>query len=838
MALCVGVMTLCATSSLFVSCDKYDDTALKNEIESLKGQVTGLDGRIKTLEALTAKVDALYTLQFKVSADNELQYSFDGKNWTDTGVILAEDCDDPAVSLDDKGDRVVITVGDDSFTIEKPKEIEFEIKAGKLFFNSKETKKVAVITAGIDDLSVLSAPKGWDASVDKNNYLVITAPATEDLYIYDSYWEEVLQDGTADETGYIKVHACSEDGKCIVGKINVAAIHENTSAVIIELSTKDVSFTISAMGMYYYGVSLAENYEADVDALFATLADPETADQPEYSNVSKKVADVLGSAPEAGKEYVIWAAPVTMNYMAGTITLPAKDEIVKVYYTPIEANVTDLKTTAYGVELTLNVVGAKSYYAYPFIPSEWASLDVGLEEMVMSYQMGRPQGMLLDGEYKGSIFALTSGQGAMSEAKPDSKVYLFILPVGTVPSEMLTVDDVIVKEFTTNPVLAGSDLVTTVVQDMENTTYTKLVANITVDKDSWKYIYYQWMTDEELAGYKEGETLIVEDIVDDMLKSDRLNNVVNDENFSPVFHQRYLNPGDSRTLVAFAVDNNDKRSEVVITKMTTYKPEWSTMEFTATSADVVEGVVTNKSSVKISLTTSSGQVTKSKYLLRTYDQYKSYDALALAEEILYEENYSPITDGAELVVDELEVDETYYIYIIAYDENGNPSNKPVVVTFTTKFVLPGLEDVPVKDPEVTFNMPEMSTEDTVAEYEYYVCDSGYGIFFYFDASYTIKAEEGVELRAFFADDPTQYADYTDIELAEALWSNTLGGGYGTRTAPGTYDKSTNLMYGEEEMFAPVVYVSWTVDGKYYFKTYDFGTYYNTMYENLVASLTK
>ncbi len=98
-ALSVGVMTLFATSSLFVSCGKFE--MLENEINDLKDKYTALDERVKAVEALKSqletlsqRVDALYTLKFQTTGANELQYSFDGgKSWTGTGVILASQTD-------------------------------------------------------------------------------------------------------------------------------------------------------------------------------------------------------------------------------------------------------------------------------------------------------------------------------------------------------------------------------------------------------------------------------------------------------------------------------------------------------------------------------------------------------------------------------------------------------------------------------------------------------------------------------------------------------------------------------------------------------------------------
>ena len=152
MALCAGVMTLGAASSLFVSCDKYDDSELRNQISQLDERVKNLEALKTQLEALTARVDALYTLKFQVTAENELQYSFDGgSTWISSGIVLATQCDHecPEVSLVDNGDTVTIKVGDAEFTIEKPEEIVFEIRAGKVYFESEGTMQVSIKSSGI-----------------------------------------------------------------------------------------------------------------------------------------------------------------------------------------------------------------------------------------------------------------------------------------------------------------------------------------------------------------------------------------------------------------------------------------------------------------------------------------------------------------------------------------------------------------------------------------------------------------------------------------------------------------------------------------------------------------
>ena len=155
--LCVSAMALFATSSLVVSC--YDDGALWDAVEDVQGDVDELSKTIAEvqakLEALTSRVDALYTLKFQVTTENELQYSFDGgTTWVSTGIDLAEECACPEVSLVDNGDTVTISVGEQSYTIEKPEVVKFEIVSGKQFFDYDETKSVVISASGIQSVFV------------------------------------------------------------------------------------------------------------------------------------------------------------------------------------------------------------------------------------------------------------------------------------------------------------------------------------------------------------------------------------------------------------------------------------------------------------------------------------------------------------------------------------------------------------------------------------------------------------------------------------------------------------------------------------------------------------
>ena len=75
MALCAGVMTLCAASSLFVSCEGYDDSELRGQISQLDQRVKNLENLQAQLEALTARVFKFYARMLEFNKTLHILYS-------------------------------------------------------------------------------------------------------------------------------------------------------------------------------------------------------------------------------------------------------------------------------------------------------------------------------------------------------------------------------------------------------------------------------------------------------------------------------------------------------------------------------------------------------------------------------------------------------------------------------------------------------------------------------------------------------------------------------------------------------------------------------------------
>ena len=510
-ALCTGVMTLCVASLSLTSC--YDDSALNAKMDELGKEVSELDARLQAVEALTAKlealtarVDALYTLKFQVTTTNELQYSFDGgTTWVSTGIVLAKElectCEMPEackcveVSLTDNGDSVTITVGDQEFTIEKPQEIVFEIRAGKVYFESEGTHKVAIKSSGIEDLSVLSAPKGWWAEIASDGLLEVTAPDYESTqsggHRNDDWTEYIEVIATASASGYVKVHACGADGKCMVGKIAVEVVNR---PLIVKAYSGNAYFTIAGTASYYnptffYGISTKATLESDLKPILDGMNQGNYDIYDNYLNsdgevhVEVSVAELLGSEPKIGEEYVVWAVLESNNVLQYTM-----EEVVLSYYTPVKVTVSEVESerTAYNVTVNVEVLGADSYLAVAMPDDYCASEDDAryqAEQMVTAMAQGTYYGKLYKENYSGSALdiAADTRYSMTGNYTPASDVWVMILPLDGRSADEYTADDVVCTKFSTADLTSGGSINLTAKQ------VTEYMGEV-YDYDIWDYV--------------------------------------------------------------------------------------------------------------------------------------------------------------------------------------------------------------------------------------------------------------------------------------------------------------------------------------------------------------
>lgn len=882
-AFCTGVMTLVAASSLVVSC--YDDSALREDLEEMKGELSELDARLQAIEALkdqltalTARVDALYTLQFQVSDNNELQYSFDGKDWKGTGIILAEECDAPCecvpvdpcscpeVSLVDNGDSVTIKVGDAEFTIEKPQEIVFEIRAGKLYFESEGTQTVAVKTVGIEDLTVMAAPKGWWAEINSEGKIEITAPdyeSTQGGFDYET-WEELPGENAA--SGYVKVHACGADGKCMVGKV---AVEVTERPLIVKAYGGKAYFTVAGTASwpptFYYGVSTRESYEADVTPLLKRLTEGDWNVGDDYANnwgeefeVVEPIADLLGEEPQQGVEYVVWA--VAENYALAKYTL---DEMVYAYYSPLSVSITEVEAekTAYNVTVNVEVAGAEGYVAVA-MPATYCSTEEDVayqkEQMAMAMNEGQYYGQLYTENYTGSALdiAAETTYSMTGNYSPNADVYVFVLPLDGRAKEDYTPADVVSAKFTTAPLASGGSVNASVEQVYEYMgevydydiwdyvealikvdPYTELCVEVTPSSTSgWSAFYYQFLTEEQWADYGAYD----EDLVDLLLEGWGM--TPTEITSWPQYLTEKVNPATTVHFVGFFVDKDGKYGELAKVKLTS--AELKKADFTWVepyTTNLIDGVLQNSQTLQFTPKFEGGAEPASyKYVLaqtQYYNQYEGKDDAQMAEELFFSTSSSVKSISAEelangvLYVEDHTYGYPYYFAIVPIDAEGNPGASAAILEYDCVFSMDAVvtegAEFDATAPVISINFPDESEcypdygwgDASYYGYAFSNYDQKYQ--FYYEINFDVTPAAGTEVCAVLVDAESYDLTAEDNVKAGSAWSGTYGSWATVITKEAT--SSSHKYYNHyEDAPAPniVLVVSWVdANGTYYYREY-------------------
>ena len=879
MSLCAGVMTLCAASSLFVSC--YDDTALQEQISALDKRVQNLESLQTQLAELTARVDALYTLQFREGENKELQYSFDGgQEWKHTGIFLAKEtecqyvpcdhecppcqyvpCDHecPEVSLVDNGDSVTIKIGDAEYTIEKPQQVSFELRAGKVYFSSEGTATVAIKSSGIEDITVISYPKGWYAEINAEGKVEVTAPNYEETQPEMDYetWTEIPAKYAA--SGYVKVHACSADGKCMVGRLPVEVVAQALSVKAYDGNAYfSVASNYSWGPTYFYGVATKETLEAETEGLLKMMSSGgydhyDLYTYSEETELQVSIEELLGEEPQLGSEYVVWA--VVEDYSKASYT---SEDLVLAYYSPLQVTLTEVEAekTAYNVTVNVEVVGAEGYVAVAMPAMYMDDSEYQAEMMVMALTEGQYYGKYYTDNYCGSALDIAAGTTYSMTGlySPASDVYVFVLPIDGRPVEDYTAADVVMGQFTTAELTAGGSVDLNVKQvtsywgeeysyeiwdyvpvEIFLDPYTQLGVEVQrSSNDAWSALYFNWLDEQtynEYAGYDE-------DLVDYLLETS-YGNLPGDVKSWPLYITENVAPNTTKHFVAFVVDATGKYGKVAHIELTSEELEKA--EFTwaePVKTNVVDGVLKNTQTFEITPAFEEGTEPASyKYVWQAvnyWNPYNGMDDAQMAEEIFFSEDAVTVTaeelvDG-KIVVDGHSYGSEYYFAVLPINEDGAPGNSAAIVTYQCVFAIDNVAtegaayDATVPQIEITYPTEFVDGGEGDQAMYYYQYQEYYekNYFYYEGLMFSVAPVAGTTVCASMVntDNFTMGADAAT--KAAQLWSGDFGSYYTLTTAEyAESDKRTFNNYEDEAAPAVVLAVSWVdADGNYYYKEYN------------------
>ena len=882
MALCAGVMTLGASSSLFVSCDKYDDTDLREQISALDKRVQNLESLKTQLEQLTARVDALYTLNFQVNENNELQYSFDGGNtWNSTGIVLAAECNCepcthecppcqyvpcdhqcPEVSLVDNGDSVTIKVGDAEFTIEKPEEIVFELRAGKVYFSSEATSTVAIKSSGIADITVMAAPKGWYAEINADGKVEITAPNYEETQVEIDYetWTEIPAKYAA--SGYVKIHACSTEGKCMVGRLPVEVVAQ---ALSVKAYAGNAYFTVATDyewgPTYFYGVATKETLEAETAGLLKSMSSGGWDHYDVYANTDAtelvmSIEELYGEAPQLGNEYVVWA--VVEDYSKSTYTA---EDLVIAYYSPLQVAITEVaeENTAYNVTVNVEVVGAEGYVAVAMPALYCDDPEYNKEQMAMALSQGEYYGKFYTENYSGSALDIAAGTTYSMTGlySPASDVYVFVLPIDGRPVEDYTAADVTMAKFTTAELTAGGsvnlnaeqitsywgevydyDIWDYVTQEIFLDKYTQLGVKVErSSNDAWAAVYYSWLdeaTYADLGAYEE-------DLVAYLLENS-YGNTPSDVESWPMYIVEKVSPATTMHFVAFVVDAAGKYGKVAHVEATSAELVKADYVWAEYKTNLTDGVLKNNQTLEFTPVFEGGAEPASyKYTFvqtQYYNQYEGMTDAQVAEALYFSTSSDVKTATAEdlnngvLYVEGHSYGMPYYFAIVPIDAEGNPGASAAIIEYECVFEMSDVitegAEFEATAPVVKVNFPE--------EYEYYP-DGGWGdaayygseyqeyyktYNYYYEINYEVAPAAGTEVCTVLIDTESYEISDNAALVAGNVWAGVYGS-WKTMTWTEAGESSYNYYnnYQGEPAPAIILAVSWKdAEGNYYYKQYD------------------
>lgn len=677
-------------------------------------------------------------------------------------------------------------------SVPKAESIDFGIQAGKTFVTPGESVDVALKAENIDDLTVIAKPEGWKASISGKT-LKVTAPA-----------QEKIEAGEAELEGFVKIHAAGGDGKCMVGKLLVSA---STASVLIEVVGEDATI-YNNTGLRWsgvaYGIAAYDDFSAEAIAAakndYSLMAPEFTETQVTVSLkelYNQLIAQVYDPASyveiPTGTSYVVWA-------LAGSDAwdhVYSADEVVYTVYTPAFLNVESTAVTFNSVEITAVGGGYAGYIVGVVAAATADEAKMQIENSFGNWQMG--WGMfgaeLKELNYKGDILGF--GDAYYPAVYPNTTYVVYILPLvdGKAESEYL-VSDLKTYAFTTPNIEAGGSA--TLAFEALETTYSNIEVAIKGSENT-AMIYSVFATADDLAAYKTDEELLQY-----VIEYNSAYNMMAIGNESTAFISS-LNPGDTATVVAFAVDTEGKYSQL-------YKQEFKTNTLAYNSMKVNIDAAASKVDVttaSIKVSTEGGTPVSYRYIAVDTTGYSWKDEATTETQLALDSNWNVKTIAVADVVDgyinleDLTTNNEYAFGIVAIDAEGNPSHA------TFHYFTPTLPEYPIiRSTNEAYAAMVPTVESVVA------WNSDYGAF---DVTVTVTPAAGTtkywvavwDSESAVAPDSPAKDIIDNLMLKEGQYYGSVSGTEAATFAP-------SYKAGRTYDVKAVVYVAWTdAAGNYY-----------------------
>ena len=602
------------------------------------------------------------TKEWEISSDG-------GKTWESTGVYASgESTGDTSlfsgVSEDD--DYAYFTLKDGTvLKVLKSKDLKCEMLSGKQYFANGEEKLIPVEMSGISKYTV-TKPDGWKTSLTGKG-LTIIAPVKENQY--------------AESGGKVAIVAVASNGKSIISEIPVVI---GEAPVNISVEGQMVSTTLaSGIEVYYLGVLEISEYSAES---VAELVNGYSARMYMKTKALDKVAlaELLGKDPEAGMTYMIWAVPSPEMDEA---CLP-DDVIATVIKTAatVELKVSDI--TFEGATVSATRKGCESYYTGITNKANY-SPDMVIEDL--AFGGGTKQSSDYNGPLEGKVLDF------LPRVIPGTTYVLWAIPYkiekGYTTEELAAVEISI-------PALTYGGTATVNIGTIKSTV-TSVNAPITPGTNCYKF-YYSYMTEQAITHYATEK-----EIISYLIENGNLSKEAVD------FERASLEPGTKGFLVAVALDNKGQLGSLI--KVQADSKEMSYNSSISVDVSIEAGTL----STTLTLT-PTGNPVKYRYIHMKMSEFKNYpywgDEEMVKQALIMNNEVTEIAvadlNNHQLLIEDIQFNTEYVLYMIAVDADGNPSTTMCKKEYTSKKVT----YVRIKDTDLwNASVPEVKIDKIVKD---------------------------------------------------------------------------------------------------------------------------
>lgn len=554
-------------------------------------------------------------------------------------------------------------------SVPKAEAIDFGVQAGKTFVTPGQSVDVALKAENIDDLTVIAKPEGWKATISGKT-LTVTAPA-----------QEKIDAGEAELDGLVKIHAAGGDGKCMVGKLAVSA---STATIVLEIAGDNLTIYNNATNSWgdiapaYYGLMPQSEFSA---AAIAAGMNDYTLNmlysyEPQVTVSLKEVYNMMQGNYEpasyvdipTGQSYVLWAVSEGQGTWYEPYVYTETDVLFSVF-TPAFLDVEVTKVTFNTVEFTAAAGGYSGYIVGVISGNDEAELKAQLENAFDNWKVGYGEfgETVYELNYKGNVLDFP-GSTLWGGIYPNTSYMIYILPLvdGKTSADYLA-SDLKTFTYTTSNIEAGGSA--TLTFEPLEVAYTSLEVAIKGSENT-SMIYSWFATAEELAQYKNDEELLQYVI---QFNTEYQQMAMGNESLAYISS---LNPGDTATLCAFAVDADGKYGAL-------YKQEFKTNVLAYNEAmKVVIDAAASKvdiTSANIKVAVEGGTAVSYRYLCVGKTSYNWKGEETAESQLALDTNWNVNTVAAADLVDgcinvtDLTTGTEYAFAVIAVDEAGTPS---------------------------------------------------------------------------------------------------------------------------------------------------------------------